>query len=67
MERRLTGMQRGALEVVAARGRLQAGWGGYEVSTLRSLEARGLVRLDWQRRNVTSITEAGRRALDSGA
>ena len=61
--KRLTPLQVGALKVIEMRGRLQNGWGGYGMKTLRSLEARGLCRLDFERRDATSITEAGRTAL----
>jgi hypothetical protein len=42
----LTAIQLGALEEIDLRGHLTAGWGGYGLSTLRSLAGRGLVKFD---------------------
>lgn len=54
MNERLTRNQLGALHEASFRDRLTAGWGGYSLRTLRSLEDRGLMRTsDGERFSVT--------------
>lgn len=67
MGARLTRLQRGALEQMAVRGHLTAGWGGYSMRTLRSLEDRGLARESTVDPRRFTTTERGDEVVRRGA
>lgn len=68
-EHRLTRTQRHYLTAVEDVGRLQQGWGGHASTlTVRLLEARGVVEVDWRRDGwcITGLTRLGQSLLAGG-